>query len=61
MASTTFPCPACHQVQRVEHDSGQAVESVLCAACEEEATALGLKGTPLQRARKLIDGKKIIG
>lgn len=61
MASTTFPCPACGQVQRVEHNSGEEVRIRLCAACEEEADALGLEGSTLQKARKLIDGRQIIG
>lgn len=42
MAHTSYPCPACFQVQQVTHENGQAVESRLCASCQEEADALEL-------------------
>ena len=59
MATTTYPCPCCSQAQRIEHEIGSQVESLLCAACEEEADALGFKGKPLERARKLHDAHKL--
>lgn len=35
MGQTTFPCPTCGQVQRVEHENGTEVTLRLCAACDQ--------------------------
>lgn len=56
MGHTTYPCPACFQAQSVTHANGEAVPAGLCAACAQEAAALGLK--PEQFAKKAHELRK---